>query len=254
MPDKLRVFLLAYPDNPVGRVFLNTFLKYKVPIAGVIVEEKKGKKNWTRLKKKIHKDGFFTAVKRMLQVYFLKMTKQNIVSLSEKNGIDVYRVNKFNSKSCEELLRTLNIDLFAIVSAPILKEYVFTKARLGCLNAHPGWLPKYRGLGGNAYAVQNGDLPGVTVHFIDAGIDTGNIIVREKLSIRPRDTIARINDRAMARGAEIMAGVIHRIKEQKLVMPKIEESQGEMYYAMPYSTVKKLNKKLKNPQCVENLN
>ena len=217
-------------------------------------EQKKGKKNWTRLKKKIHKDGFSTAVRRMLQVYMLKLTKQNIVSLAEKKGIDVYRVNRFNSRKCEELLKILDIDLFAIVSAPILKDYVFTKARLGCLNAHPGWLPKYRGLGGNAYAVQNGDSPGVTVHFIDAGIDTGNIIIREKLSIQPRDTIARINDRAIARGAEIMADVIHRIQKQKLVMPKIDESQGEMFYAMPYSEVKKLNRKLKSSEFVENLN
>lgn len=254
MSEELRVFLLAYPDNPVGRVFFDTFLKHDVSVTGVIVEEKRGKKNWTRLKKKIHKDGFFTAVMRMLQVYFLKMTKQNIVCLAEKHGIDVYRVEKFNSRKCEELLKTLNIDLFAIVSAPILKDYVFTKARLGCLNAHPGWLPKYRGLGGNAYAVQNGDLPGVTVHFIDTGIDTGNIIVREKLSIKSGDTIARINDRAMARGAELMAETIHRIKKQPLVMPKVVESHGEMYYAMPYSTVKRLNKKLRNPQFVENLN
>jgi methionyl-tRNA formyltransferase len=254
MSKECRVFLLAYPDNPVGRVFLNTFLEQDVPVKGIIVEEKKGKKNWTRLKKKIHKDGFITAVSRMLQVYFLKLTKQNIVSLAEKQGIDVYRVNKFNSKKCSELLQTLNIDLFAIVSAPILKDYVFTKARLGCLNAHPGWLPKYRGLGGNAYAVQNGDSPGVTVHYIDEGIDTGNIIVREKLTIQPRDKIAGINDRAMARGAEIMAAVIHRIQEQKLVMPRIDESQGEMYYAMPYSAVKKLNRKLKSSEFVKNLN
>lgn len=254
MVEKCRVFLLAYPDNPVGRVFLNTFIEHGVPVTGIIVEEKKGKKNWARLKKKIHKDGFFTAVRRMLQVYILKLTKKNIACLAEKHGIDVYRVNKFNSKTSEELLQTLNIDLFAIVSAPILKDYVFTKAKLGCLNAHPGWLPKYRGLGGNAYAVQNGDLPGVTVHYIDAGIDTGNIIVREKLPIKSGDTIAKINDRAMARGAEIMVDVIRRIQEEKLVMPRIDESQGEMYYAMPYSEVKKLNKKLKSSEFVENLN
>ena len=89
MLEKCRVFLLAYPDNPVGRVFLNTFLEHGVPVTGIIIEEKKGKKNWDRLKKKIHKDGFFTAVRRMLQVYILKLTKQNIACLGEKHGIDV---------------------------------------------------------------------------------------------------------------------------------------------------------------------
>lgn len=251
--DDLNIYLLAYPDNPVGNFFLKTFLRKKVVVKGIIVENKKGKRNWRRLKKKIQKDGLLTALRRILQVYWLKITKQNIVDLARKNRIAVHWLDRFNSNKCSELLETLDIDLFAIVSAPILKEYVFTKARLGCLNAHPGWLPKYRGLGGNAYAIQNGDSPGVTVHFIDAGIDTGKIIVRKKLEVQPRDTVAEINDRAIAQGAELMADVIHQIAEDSLKIPTIDEPMGEMYYAMPYSSVKILNKRLRDGNFVQNL-
>jgi methionyl-tRNA formyltransferase len=251
MSKELNIYLLAYPDNPVGKVFIETFRRKNVPIKGIVVEEKKGKSNRTRLMKKVQKVGLTTALKRILQVYWLKLTKRNIVHLAEKYEIDVLRVNRFNSKKCAALLDTLDIDLFAIVSAPILKDYVFNKAKSGCLNAHPGWLPKYRGLGGNAYAVQNGDSPGVTVHFIDEGIDTGNIIVREKLSILRGDTIAKINDRAMARGAELMADVIHAISEDRLELPDISEDMGEMYYAMPFAKVKDVNKKLMNMDLIE---
>ncbi len=253
MTTDLQVYLLAYPDNPVGNAFIKIFLKHNVPMKGIIVERKKGKTNWTRLKKKVHKDGFMKAFKRFLNVLFLKMSKQNIVDLATKNGIDVYWVDKFNSKACAALLESLNIDLLTIVSAPILKEYIFTKAKSGCLNAHPGWLPKYRGLGANAYAIQNGDSPGVTVHFIDAGIDTGRIIVREKLSVNPGQTVAQINDQAMARGAELMASVIQKISENCLVMPSIDEPAGEMVYAMSYSSVKKINQQLRDSQFIKNL-
>lgn len=245
MKDDFRVFLLAYPDNPVGRAFLRTFVEGQVSIGGVVVERKSTKNNWRRFKKKIEKDGFVTAVRRFLQVFALRLGRQNIVGLAEKHGIRVYWVDKFNSQACADLLASLRVDLLAIVSAPILKDYVFEKAKKGCLNAHPGWLPKYRGVGANAYALQNGDAPGVTVHFIDAGIDTGRIIVREKIPVRRGDAVARINDRATVRGAELMVDVIHRIRGGRLVMPRIDEPPGELYRAMPYSVVKEVNKKLK---------
>ena len=254
MTKMLKIYLLAYPDNPVGNVFIRTFLSRGIPIAGVIVETKTTKGNWKRLNKKIQKDGFFTAFKRMGDVYVLRIFKQNIVALARKNRIDVQCVDKFNSRASENLLKTLDIDQFAIVSAPILKDYVFTKAKKGCLNAHPGWLPKYRGLGGNAYAIQNGDAPGITVHFIDTDIDKGKILVREKVKIRPGDTVSKINDRAMARGAELMADVITQLAEGTLKKPTIDESAGDMYYAMPFASVKKLNKKLRDVEFIQNLN
>jgi folate-dependent phosphoribosylglycinamide formyltransferase PurN len=239
-----RIFLLAYPDNPVGRVFLKTFLKRKIPVQGIIVEEKNRKVNWDRFVKKVNKDGFFTALRRVLQVYALKYTGLNIVSLAKRNGLEVHSVGKFNSIACAALLESLDIDLLTIASAPILKEEVFKYTTVGCLNAHPGWLPKYRGLGANAYCILNGENPGVTIHFLDAGIDSGMIISREKLKIRPRDTIAKINDRAMIRGAEMMADVIHQFQEGKLEIPEIDEPQGKLYRSMAYERAKKLNKRI----------
>jgi methionyl-tRNA formyltransferase len=239
-----RIFLLAYPDNPVGRVFLKTFLKRKIPVQGIIVEEKNRKVNWDRFIKKVNKDGVFTALRRVLQVYFLKLTGLNIVSLAKRNGLEVHSVGKFNSIACTALMKSLDIDLLTIASAPILKEEVFKNAKVGCLNAHPGWLPKYRGLGANAYCILNGEKPGVSIHFLDDGIDSGMIIAREKIKIRPRDSIAKINDRAMIRGAELMADVIHQFQEGNLELPEIDEPQGKLYRSMAYARAKKLNKSI----------
>jgi methionyl-tRNA formyltransferase len=241
-----KVLLLAYPDNPIGPIFLKTFLKSQLLVSGIIVEQKNGTHNWSRLKKKVEKDGLLTAIKRTLHIFILKILKKNIVGVAEKKGIPIHWVKKFNSPACAELLASLNADILAIVSAPILKDTIFTKAKKGCLNAHPGWLPKYRGLGANAYSLQNGDAPAVSVHFIDSGIDTGQIIIREKIAIQAKDTVAKINDRAMVQGAQLMATIIRKIKNDQLVMPMIHEAQGKLYKAMPYAEVKKVNARLQD--------
>jgi len=245
MKKPFRVVLLAYPDNPVGGVFLEVFRRKHIPLAGVVVETKGVGRNWKRLRKKIEKDGVFTAIRRTMRVVWLKVIRRNVVFLAHRQGIPVHWVDRFNSPECESLLASMDVDLLAIASAPILKPEIFRRARIGCLNAHPGWLPQYRGIGANAYALRNGDVPGITVHFIDPGIDTGSLIVRERLAVLPRDSVAAINDRAQARGAELMADVIQRIQDGELVMPSINEPVGEQYRAMPYAEVKRINKRIR---------
>ena len=72
MAETCHVFILAYPDNPVGNVFLREFMDADVSVSGVIVENKNTKSNWKRFKKKVKKDGFWTAIKRFFQVFLLK--------------------------------------------------------------------------------------------------------------------------------------------------------------------------------------
>ncbi|MCJ7812265.1 hypothetical protein MUP95_02960, partial [bacterium] len=247
-----RVFLLAYPDNPVGKIFLQTFIQHRVFLSGIILEKKNLKNNWERYKKKIYKDGIAESIKRTVQVFWMKWSKSSIEDIAQKSCIPVYQVERFNSRECATLLETLHVDLLAISSAPILKENIFKKAKMGCLNAHPGILPKYRGIGANAYAIKNGDSPGITIHFIDKDIDKGRIIVQEKIKIHPKDTVQKINDRAVARGALLMSCVIHQIQEDLLILPEINEIHGEMYYPMPFSEVRKLNKKIKKMGRAEN--
>jgi methionyl-tRNA formyltransferase len=245
MNDDFKVLLLSYPDNPVGTVFLKTFLYKRISLAGIIVEKKTHKDNWARYKQKLLKDGLSDTFKRILNMFYLKIFGQTIVKLAEKNNIKVYKVDKFNSQNCADLLESIDADLLTISSAPILKEYIFNKGKQGCLNAHPGWLPKYRGLGANACALKNGDSPGISVHFLDSGIDTGKIIIREKIEIQLNDTVSKINDRAIKRGAELMAEVIGQIKDNQLILPDIQEPRGKLCRDLPYPEIRKVNKELK---------
>jgi len=241
----LKIVLIAYPDNPAGACFFRVFQKRHIPLSGVLAENKKGKANWTRLMAKLRKDGPVMACRRIMQIAWLKMTGMNILALAERYGIPVYRVDRFNSHECASILEKASPDILAIASAPILKPFIFQKAKIGALNAHPGWLPAFRGLGANAFALEQGEKPGVTVHWIDSGIDTGKIIAREHVPVRRRDTLASINDRAVSRGAEIMADIIAKLDDGTLAENPVCEPHGPNYPAMPFSRARKINRMIR---------
>lgn len=248
IPGQLSTVILAYPDNPAGRIVIKTFLQREIPVKAVLYEEQNRRKKWNRFKKKIKKDGIGSAFWRVCQTLRMQKTGETILHIAARAGVETIRVSRFNSAECVSRLKALKPDLLVIASAPILKPEVFQTARLGCLNAHPGWLPEYRGLGANAYALLNGDLPGVSVHFIDEGIDTGPVLMREKLSVRPGDTVNSINDRAVGRGAELLADAVLSIRDHRPVLIK-KETKGRHYQSMPFRDVRKLNKRLRKGGC-----
>ena len=245
MTKTFKVLLLAYPDNPVGSMFIKSFLRNAVPLAGVVVEAKSAPTNRKRILGKIRKDGVVQTVLRIMHVFILRLLRRNVLGIAKRNGIPIYRMKELNSPECASLIESLDVDILAIASAPILKDYVFTKARIGCLNAHPGWLPGYRGVGANRAAILDGKMPGICIHFVDAGIDTGRLILREKLALKRWDTIARINDRASERGAELMAQVIHRIRDHQLQLLKVDEPTGRCYPPGKYREIKTVNRMIR---------
>ena len=104
MINTSKIYLLAYPDNPAGSVFIKTFLDANIQINGIIVENKETANNWQRLKFKIFKDGLKSSLCRIIQILKQKSIGENIIQLCKKKNIDIYYVNKFNSKECEVLL------------------------------------------------------------------------------------------------------------------------------------------------------
>lgn len=242
--EEFSTVILAYPDNPAGWIVMKTFLERKIPVKAVVYEAQSRRKKWNRFKRKVVKDGLMSACWRVRQTLRLRRSSETILDLASRAGIPSIPVGLFNSMECIRLLNSLKPDLLVIASAPILKPEIFQTARLGCLNAHPGWLPEYRGLGANAYALLKGDCPGVSVHFVDAGIDTGPVVIREKLTVRPGDTVDSINDRAVVRGAELLADAVLKVRDHQIVTIK-SRTKGKHYKTMPFHEVRKLNNRLK---------
>jgi len=97
-------------------------------------------------------------------------------------------------------------DLFALASyGRILPAEVLALPRLGALNVHPSLLPKYRGATPIQTALRNGEVTtGVSIMLMDAGMDTGNIVLQEPVAIEREDTYGTLHDRLALYGGELL--------------------------------------------------
>lgn len=107
-------------------------------------------------------------------------------------------------------LEELRPDLLVLAGAPILPDAVLGSATYGTLNAHPGLLPRYRGVDVVPHAVLNRDAVGATVHLVDAGIDTGRVVARVEVEPIAGDTLATLQERVETAGGALLAETVAR--------------------------------------------
>lgn len=106
-----------------------------------------------------------------------------------------YEVVKHNSSQTMDILTDRQIDLGVISGARILKSDTIAACKLGILNLHPALLPECRGLDSLLWSVEKNIDLGVTGHLIEKQVDSGKIVVKEKLKIVPNDSILEVNER-----------------------------------------------------------
>jgi methionyl-tRNA formyltransferase len=102
------------------------------------------------------------------------------------------------------------VDLIVLASyGRILPGQLLALPRLGALNVHPSLLPKYRGATPIQSAILNGDTEtGVSIMLMDAGLDTGDIVLQERVAIEPQETYGQLHDRLAMLGAELLGTAI----------------------------------------------
>lgn len=103
----------------------------------------------------------------------------------ERSQIHFERINDFTDNNLIEKIKSFRIDVVVVCHfQKILKKELIELPRYGSINLHPSLLPLYRGMAPQHWPIINGDSEtGITVHFIDEGVDTGDIIIQKKLSI-----------------------------------------------------------------------
>ncbi len=144
-------------------------------------------------------------------------------------GLPVLTPRNFRSADTCEIFRAHQADA-AVVAAYglILPETILATPRLGCLNIHASLLPRWRGAAPIHRAVMSGDSEtGISIMAIDAGLDTGPVLLRETLPIRPDDTTGRLHDRLARLGARLVVEALDRIDE----LEPIPQPQDGVSYA-----------------------
>ena len=138
------------------------------------------------------------------------LTAPPVKQTAEANGIPVYQPRTLRDGSSDELIKSLAPDIIVVVAyGCIIPPQLLHVAKYGCINLHVSLLPKYRGSAPVQWAVLNGDTEtGVSIMQMDEGLDTGDVLVCEKIAIGPEETSGELFDRVTAVGARVLCEAV----------------------------------------------
>ena len=127
-------------------------------------------------------------------------------------GLPVLQPEKLKDEAFVEELRSYQADLQIVVAFRMLPEVVWAMPRLGTFNLHASLLPQYRGAAPINWAVMNGDKEtGATTFMLKHEIDTGNMILQERIAIGPDENVGSVHDRLMALSTQMVLRTVDLI-------------------------------------------
>ena len=151
---------------------------------------------------------------------------------AKKFGIDYFEHKNVNSKEFISILKEYNCDLFVSMSFnQIFKNKIIDLANYKIINCHAGKLPFYRGRNVLNWALINDEKEfGITVHYVDDGIDTGDIILQLNYKISDKDNYKTLLDRSYLECANILYDVILMFKNGQVQAQKQTEFHTQGFY------------------------
>lgn len=142
-------------------------------------------------------------------------------------GLPILQPVNLKDPEFVEELRSYQADLQIVVAFRMLPEIVWNMPPLGTFNLHASLLPQYRGAAPINWAVINGETEtGITTFFLQHEIDTGNIIMQEKINIAPDDNAGIVHDRLMMLGADLVLETVNQIESGNIT--SIPQPDGEL--------------------------
>ena len=140
------------------------------------------------------------------------------------HNLRLLQPEKLKDEAFLEELRSLQADLQIVVAFRMLPEVVWNMPKFGTFNLHASLLPQYRGAAPINWAIINGEIEtGATTFFLTHEIDTGKIILQEKIKISESDNAETVHDRLMVMGAELVKQTVDLLLEGKT--DAIDQSQ-----------------------------
>ena len=142
-----------------------------------------------------------------------------------KHGIPVFQPVKIKDPEAVNKLWEYAADIFVVVAfGQLLSEEILTMPKFGCVNIHASLLPAYRGAAPIQWVILNGEKEtGVTIQQMAKGLDTGDMLMKKKVTIDPKETGESLHDKLMVAGAELLVEALPLIEAGKL----IPEKQGD---------------------------
>ncbi len=145
-----------------------------------------------------------------------------------ENNITVYQPKSMRDGEALGIINSLNADLIIVVAfGKILPKEILESVKYGCINIHASLLPKLRGAAPIQWSILNGDTEtGVTSMQMDVGLDTGDMLIKEKIEIDDEMNAGELFDRLSDLGAKVLIDTIKSVGEGTLNPEKQDNSQS----------------------------
>ena len=146
-------------------------------------------------------------------------------------GIPVYQPTTLKDEAFAALLSELDPEIIVVVAyGKILPESVLRYPTYGCVNVHGSLLPEYRGAAPMQRAIIDGkSVTGITTMYMDVGLDTGDMLLREELPIDDSDNFETIHDKLGALGASLIVRTLDALEKGEC--PRIPQEESGATYA-----------------------
>lgn len=246
--NKLRVILLTHGG---AELVLERLLALEgVEVAGVFIEtDTIPRRPWReKLRRSVRYDGWAATARKLARQLFARRAnpdaqaaegaRDSLRAAAEAAGVPVHFVGNYHADESIALMRAARADLGVVYGTNIIRESVFKIPRLGSVNLHQGLAPLYRGGPPVFWELYNGEAEvGLTVHFVEAKVDTGAIIVQETVPLaydhaRGEDFDSFINEfaeRLRPRCAELVARAVRLIADGAAEARPQDTSLGRRY-------------------------
>ena len=144
-----------------------------------------------------------------------------VATVAESLDVPTLPSTKVRDAAFADWLRAEEIDLLLNVhSLYLIREEIVAAPRIGSFNLHPGPLPEYAGLNVPSWAIYHGETShGVTVHWMEAGVDTGAIAYQSRFEIGPEDTGLSVSARCVREGLPLFAQLLDAAAEGRDTIP-----------------------------------
>ena len=240
--------IIILTSKTLGNIYLVNKLLNELNVVGKVIEQrplaKKNDDKWAIRKKLFKKHGILKTINHLLyNKLILKSTVENEQTFYQNKLFDnkapdyckeipTIVVPKINDQKTIEFIREHDPDVIAVCGTTIIRPKVFELAKKGTVNIHCGITPEYRSADPIFWALYNKepDKVGVTIHFIDKGIDTGDIIYQELVKVTKKDSLISLNCKCVQTGAEMMIKAIKDIENEVVKPLKKEASESKAYY------------------------
>lgn len=160
-----------------------------------------------------------------------KLTPSPVKAFAMEKGFTVYQPAKIKTEEFTRILKDLQPDLMVVVAfGQILSQQILDIPAYGCINVHASLLPRYRGAAPIQWSVINGEkLTGVTTMFMDAGLDTGDMLLKTEVPITEDMIAEELHDALMEAGADLLVKTVAKIADGTI--QRIHQADADSNYA-----------------------